>query len=74
MIKYFVISPVEDTNKPQIATAAFRHCSLCNVAVDSMGGPGDGTICNECVTLIKHHRIKIDREDVLKTYNEIKGK
>lgn len=33
-------------------TAAFRNCSICATTIDSMGGPGWGSICVDCAKAI----------------------
>jgi hypothetical protein len=53
-----------------IATAAVRMCSICNHVVDTMGGPGDVSLCEECTTLIRRGQIKMDRDAVVKAAAE----
>ncbi len=56
-----------------IATAALRFCSICDVCIAGMGGPGNGSICYECGTLIRRGQIKIDRDKVLIAIKEIEA-
>lgn len=65
-IKFYTLEPSTGAQAgfSFIATAALRFCSICDVQVDSMGGPGAGTICPQCAVLIRRGQIKIDRAKV----------
>lgn len=52
----------EPEGKFLIRTQAFRFCSLCGTTIDSMGGPGWGSICIPCGDDVKAGKVKYDRE------------
>lgn len=62
---YFVIEGANEPMRGGIATAALRMCCVCDHVVAGMGGPGSGTLCCECATLLRRGQIKIDRDKVL---------
>ncbi len=62
-----------DPPRGSITTAALRFCNICDPKSASMGGPGPGSSCFECGMLIKNGMVKMDRETVLKAYQELKG-
>lgn len=64
-IAYFELKPVPQVQSGSIATSALRFCAICDVTVETMGGPGSGSICPECAALIKSGQVKMDREAVL---------
>lgn len=75
-VKFYVLKPIheltEEERKNTIATAALRMCTLCNYPVDSSGGPGTIQFCLECVLLMKHGYIKMERtEDYNKAVLEL---
>lgn len=41
-----------------IATAAILMCGLCGEAIDGMGGPGDGAMCERCVEQLRAGRLR----------------
>lgn len=69
--RYFPLNPV-DAEPPEgsIVTAAVLTCSICDVMIAGAGGPGDGSICWECGTLIRRGQVKMDREKVVAAYEE----
>lgn len=67
---YYTLKPAEPRGLGGISTAALRKCAICDHVVDTMGGPGVGSICPECATLIKRGQIKMDREAVEKAVSE----
>lgn len=69
--KFFPLRPEPAEPLPgSIATAALRYCDICDVLISGMGGPGYGSICWECGTLIRRGQIKLDRENVLAAFLE----
>ena len=69
--QFFPLRPEKsEPERGTIATAAIRCCSICDVQIAGMGGPGSGSICWECGTLIKRGMVKMDREKVLEAFTE----
>lgn len=62
-----------DPPRGSITTAALRLCDICDTQISGMGGPGSGSICFECGTLIAKGMVKMYREDVMKAFLELKG-
>ncbi|NDV50175.1 hypothetical protein [Salipiger sp. PrR003] len=67
--KFFPLNPEPaEPKEGSITTAACRSCDICDVLIAGMGGPGNGSICFECGTLIKRGMVKMDREKVVSAY------
>lgn len=62
MPRYYELRPAltEDTNPGEFrfTSAAFISCGLCRRTIDTMGGPGDGVICQECGDALKAGRLR----------------
>lgn len=46
-------SPVYESGRGMIATAAFRFCRECNATISSMGGGGNRYVCLKCYPVLK---------------------
>ena len=45
-------------NSGMIRTAALMCCGLCGDVIDTMGGPGCGTVCERCAVELKAGRLR----------------
>lgn len=53
--KYYELRPVYPDDHiagMRLVTAAVHHCSLCSGMIDTMGGPGHGSVCVRCAEVI----------------------
>ena len=48
MTKFYDLKDQKTVEAGDIATAALITCGLCADVIDSMGGPGNGAICERC--------------------------
>lgn len=72
--KFFPLREQDADPKPgSIASRALRFCSICDVRISTANGPGKGSICFECGTLIRHGKIKMDRSEVLAAFEELQS-
>ena len=62
VVRYYEPSLVEikppEPGEFRIETAAILMCGLCGEAIDGMGGPGDGAMCERCVELLRAGRLR----------------
>ena len=64
-VKFYTLQPVHELareeRKNRIVTAALRICTLCDVTVDTSGGPGSIQFCLQCFLLLKNGCVKLER-------------
>jgi hypothetical protein len=59
LIEYYeLVKRSYDVSNARLATAAFRSCGTCGSTIDTMGGPGSGSICMPCGDFIKSGQAK----------------
>jgi hypothetical protein len=61
-IVYYELVKHEYEPRPNgFATAAVWSCVMCGQAIDGMGGPGNGELCEKCGDDILSRKLKYDR-------------
>ena len=63
--RFYTLEPRAAIKRGQVTTAALRQCLICDHVVETMGGPGCGSLCVDCTALILAGRVKLTREEVL---------
>jgi hypothetical protein len=56
--EYYELKKVEEGEGNWLASAAFHLCGLCSGVIDTMGGPGYGSICIKCGDALKNGQLR----------------